>query len=87
MVIAKFIVNLIVNLIVDVIANDFGALLRFLYSRYVLRKNVKYSNFTAGTTLRTKRDKTLYNENYDKNNRWCASFLLILAVILGICFS
>lgn len=83
MVIAKF----IVNLIVDVIANDFGALLRFLYSRYVLRKNVKYSNFTAGTTLRTKRDKTLYNENYDKNNRCCAGFLIILAVILGISLS
>lgn len=78
---------IIVEFIVDVIANDFGALLRFLYSRYVLRKNVRYSNFTAGTTLRTKRDKTLYNENYDKNNRWCAGFLLILAVILGISLS
>ena len=81
------IVEFIVNLIVDVIANDFGALLRFLYSRYVLRKNVKYSNFTAGTTLRAKRDKTLYNENYDKNNRWGAGFFIILAVILGISLS
>lgn len=83
----KVIVDLIVYLIVDVIANDFGALLRFIYYRYVKREKVIYSNFQAGNTPKTKRDKTLYNENYDKNNRWCAVFLLILAGVLGICFS
>ena len=66
------IVDVIVYFIVDIIVNNFGALLRFTY----------YKN-----TLKTKRDKTLYNENYDKNNRWCAVFLLILAGILGICLT
>ena len=67
--------------------NNFGALLRFTYYKYVKREKVVLSNFHAGNTLKTKRDKTLYNENYDKNNRWCAGFLLILAVILGISLS
>ena len=35
----------------------------------------------------TKVDKALYDNNYGKNRIWCAGFLLILAGILGICFS
>lgn len=81
------IVDVIVYFIVDIIVNNFGALLRFTYYKYVKREKVVLSNFQAGNTLKTKRDKTLYNENYDKNNRWCAGFLLILAVILGISLS
>ena len=75
------IVDVIVYFIVDIIVNNFGALLRFTYYKYVKREKVVLSNFQAGNTLKTKRDKTLYNENYDKNNRWCAVFLLILAGI------
>lgn len=81
------IVYLIVCFIVDGIANDFGALLRFTYYKYIRRKKVMYSNFQAGNTPKTKRDKALYDNNYDKNRIWCAGFLLILAGILGICFS
>ncbi|WP_147630765.1 MULTISPECIES: hypothetical protein [Prevotellaceae] len=81
------IVDTILYLIVDVIANDFGALLRFTYHKYVKREKVVYSNFQAGNTRKTRRDKKLHDDNYDKNNRWCAGFLLILAGILGICFN
>ena len=81
------IVDVIVYFIVDIIINNFGELLRFTYYKYVKREKVVLSNFQAGNTLKTKRDKTLYNENYDKNNRWCAVFLLILAGILGICLT
>ncbi len=81
------IVDVIVYFIVDIIVNNFGALLRFTYYKYVKREKVVLSNFQAGNTLKTKRDKTLYNENYDKNNRWCPVFLLILAGILGICLT
>lgn len=81
------IVDVIVYFIVDIIVNNFGALLRFTYYKYVKMEKVVLSNFQAGNTLKTKRDKTLYNENYDKNNRWCAVFLLILAGILGICLT
>ena len=63
------------------------SLVRNLESNVLTYLN-KYGKERIGKTLRTKRDKTLYNENYDKkNNRWCAGFLLIFAVILGICFS
>lgn len=51
-------------------------------------KKVIYSNFLTGVnTPRTKVDKALYDNNYGKNRIWCAGFLLILAGILGICFS
>lgn len=43
--------------------------------------------FTGVNTPRTKVDKALYDNNYGKNRIWCAGFLLILAGILGICFS
>lgn len=81
------IVYLIVCFIVDGIANDFGALLRFTYYKYIRRKKVMYSNFQVGNTPKTKRDKALYDNNYDTNRIWSAGFLLILAGILGICFS
>ena len=64
-----------------------GALLRFIYYKYVKRKKVIYSKLLTGVTPRTKADKTLYDNNYGKNRTWCAVFLLILAGILGICFN
>ena len=69
------------------ITDYLGALLRFTYYKYVKRKKVIYSNFQAGNTPKTKRDKALYDNNYDKNRIWCAVFLLILAGILGICLT
>ena len=70
------------------ITDYLGALLRFTYYKYVKRKKVIYSNFLTGVnTPRTKVDKALYDNNYGKNRIWCAGFLLILAGILGICFS
>lgn len=70
------------------ITDYLGALLRFTYYKYVKRKKVIYSNFLTGVNMpRTKVDKALYDNNYGKNRIWCAGFLLILAGILGICFS
>ena len=51
------IVDTILYLIVDVIANDFGALLRFTYHKYIKREKVVYSNFQAGNTRKTRRGK------------------------------
>ena len=61
------------------ITDYLGALLRFIYYKYVKRKKVIYSNFLSGVnTPRTKVDKALYDNNYGKNRMWCAVFLLIL---------
>jgi hypothetical protein len=68
-------------------ADYLGALLRFIYYKYVKRKKVIYSKLLTGVTPRTKVDKALYDNNYGKNRTWCAVFLLILAGILGICFN
>lgn len=76
------------NMIKAWITDYLGALLRFTYYKYVKREKVIYSNFLTGVnTPRTKVDKALYDNNYGKNRMWCAVFLLILAGILGICFS
>ena len=46
------IVDVIVYFIVDIIVNNFGALLRFTYYKYVKREKVVLSNFQAGNTLK-----------------------------------
>ncbi len=70
------------------ITDYWGALLRFAYYKYARRKKVIYSNFLTGVnTSRIKVDKALYDNNYGKNRMWCAVFLLIVAFILGVCFT
>lgn len=76
------------DFITDYRIDYLGALLRFIYYKYVRREKVRYSNFLTETNVpKTKDDKALYNENCDKNSRWSFVFLIIVSAILGICFT